>query len=111
MDACVSITDDIDQLTGAEWTEILPATPLGPGSRHLLECSSQAALVEGGTERSITTQSMFWDTLLTERSLKMDAIHTFTDRSQLGPVSHVRFNILPDGGVSRLRLWGKVKSH
>jgi len=26
----------------------------------------------------------------------------------LGEVSHVRFNIVPDGGVSRLRLWGKV---
>ncbi|HKR47404.1 MAG TPA: hypothetical protein VJU59_48385, partial [Paraburkholderia sp.] len=25
----------------------------------------------------------------------------------LGPVTHVRFNIFPDGGVSRLRLWGE----
>ncbi|WP_423221422.1 hypothetical protein, partial [Burkholderia contaminans] len=24
-----------------------------------------------------------------------------------GPVTHVRFNIFPDGGVSRLRLWGE----
>jgi allantoicase len=24
----------------------------------------------------------------------------------LGPVTHVRFNIFPDGGVSRLRLFG-----
>jgi allantoicase len=26
----------------------------------------------------------------------------------LGPVTHVRFNIIPDGGVSRLRLWGTL---
>jgi allantoicase len=23
-------------------------------------------------------------------------------------VTHVRFNIIPDGGVSRLRLWGEI---
>jgi len=71
-------------------------------------CSIQAAYVSGGTERSITTQSMFWDTLLPEQKLEMDAIHPFTELARLGPVTHVRFNIFPDGGVSRLRLWGKV---
>ncbi|TXG95874.1 MAG: hypothetical protein E6R15_05820, partial [Zoogloea sp.] len=24
-----------------------------------------------------------------------------------GTITHVRFNIFPDGGVSRLRLWGR----
>ena len=28
--------------------------------------------------------------------------------SKLGPITHVRLNIFPDGGVSRLRLFGKV---
>ncbi|MFP5339424.1 MAG: 6-carboxytetrahydropterin synthase, partial [Gammaproteobacteria bacterium] len=28
--------------------------------------------------------------------------------AKLGPVTHVRLNIFPDGGVSRLRLFGKV---
>ncbi|HRP96650.1 MAG TPA: allantoicase, partial [Rhodocyclaceae bacterium] len=38
-----------------------------------------------------------------------DAIHAFADEIQrFGPVTHVRLNIIPDGGVSRLRLWGKV---
>ena len=27
----------------------------------------------------------------------------------IGPVSHVRLNIIPDGGVSRLRLWGRPR--
>jgi allantoicase len=52
---------------------------------------------------------MFWHTLLPEQKLSMDAIHTFgAELQRLGPVSHVRFNIFPDGGVSRLRLWGRV---
>ncbi|ENO89926.1 allantoicase, partial [Thauera sp. 28] len=30
--------------------------------------------------------------------------------AKLGPITHVRLNIFPDGGVSRLRLWGKVEA-
>ncbi len=71
--------------------------------------SIQAACVDGGTDHSIVTQSMFWPVLIGEQKLSMDAIHTFSDElAVLGKVSHVRFNIIPDGGVSRLRLWGKV---
>ena len=63
----------------------------------------------GGTDRSVTTQSMFWPLLLPEQKLSMDAQHAFSDQlAKLGPVSHVRFNIFPDGGVSRLRLWGRL---
>lgn len=231
IEATVSESDDVDALKAARWTEILPATPLGPNSHHLLEsasdaawthlrvnifpdggiarlrvygqpvgkleaadpdqlvdlvalenggrpvswndasfgssvsslllpgrglnmgdgwetrrrrepgndwcvlelgalgviekievdtaffkgnypdrCSIQAAFVEGGTDRSATTQSMFWPVLLPEQKLSMDAEHAFTEQvARLGPVTHVRFNIFPDGGVSRLRLWGKVK--
>ena len=72
-------------------------------------CSIQAACVSGGTERSTTTQSMFWPTLLPEQPLRMDAVHLFADEIVgLGPVTHIRFNIIPDGGVSRLRLWGRI---
>ena len=71
-------------------------------------CSIQAACVSGGTDRSITTQSMFWQTLLPEQKLSMDAVHSFAEEIvQLGTITHVRFNIFPDGGVSRLRLWGR----
>jgi allantoicase len=36
-------------------------------------------------------------------------VHPFeTELASLGPVTHVRFNIFPDGGVSRLRLWGEL---
>ncbi|WP_293765060.1 allantoicase [uncultured Aquitalea sp.] len=72
-------------------------------------CSLQAAFVESGTDQSAVTQSLFWQTLLPEQALGMDAVHVFTEQvARLGPISHIRFNIFPDGGVSRLRLWGKT---
>ncbi|MDH3587407.1 MAG: allantoicase, partial [Gammaproteobacteria bacterium] len=41
--------------------------------------------------------------------LSMDQQHYFdTEVDGLGPVSHVRMSIYPDGGVSRLRLFGRV---
>ncbi|MGQ0800970.1 MAG: allantoicase [Pseudomarimonas sp.] len=71
-------------------------------------CSIQAMQVSGGTPESLVTQAMFWPTLLSEQSLHMNHQHYFTNEIvPLGPVSHVRFNIFPDGGVSRLRLRGR----
>ncbi|MDR6409414.1 allantoicase [Paraburkholderia terricola] len=72
-------------------------------------CSLQAARVTGGTDESLVTQAMFWPELLAEQKLQMDHVQTFADGiASLGPVTHVRFNIFPDGGVSRLRLWSDL---
>jgi len=72
-------------------------------------CSLQAAFVTGGTDQSLITQSMFWKTLMPPQKLGMDAIQKFeTEIETIGPVTHVRLNIIPDGGVSRLRLFGKI---
>jgi allantoicase len=50
-----------------------------------------------------------WKTLLAESKLKMDQQHYFDDRLEdIGPVSHVRVSIYPDGGISRVRLFGQV---
>ena len=74
-------------------------------------CSLQAALVEGGTTDSIITQSMFWPELLAPSKLEMDDVQEFTDAiNAIGPVSHVRLNLFPDGGVSRLRLLGRISN-
>ncbi|CDY76460.1 Allantoicase [Caballeronia glathei] len=72
-------------------------------------CSLQAAYVKGGTDSSLITQAMFWPVLLGEQKLQMDKQHFFeSELESLGPVTHVRFNIIPDGGVSRLRLFGTL---
>ncbi|WP_454828947.1 allantoicase [Paraburkholderia xenovorans] len=70
-------------------------------------CSLQGAFVTAGTDESLITQSMFWPVLLDEQKLEMDRLHSFAPE-RIAPVSHVRFNILPDGGVSRLRLIGRA---
>ena len=72
-------------------------------------CSIQAAYVPNSTDQSIATQSMFWPTLLSEHPLSADQNHQFELTNTVGQISHIRLNIIPDGGVSRLRLWGMVK--
>ncbi|WP_341676457.1 allantoicase [Niveibacterium sp. SC-1] len=71
-------------------------------------CSLQAARIPGGSDQSLITQSMFWPELLAPQKLQMDSEHSFAKLADLGPVTYVRFNIFPDGGVSRLRLFGRV---
>lgn len=70
-------------------------------------CALQAACMGERPRPTLVTQSMFWPELLAPQKLSMDAIHRFS-AAPLGVVTHVRFNIFPDGGVSRLRLFGKA---
>ena len=50
-----------------------------------------------------------WQTLLPEMKLQMDQQHYFeAELTDLGPVSHVRMSIYPDGGVSRFRAFGQL---
>jgi len=70
-------------------------------------CSIQAAHMRQGTDASLITQSMFWPELLAEQKLEMDREHFF-DAAPMGRITHVKLNIFPDGGISRLRLWGTL---
>ena len=72
-------------------------------------CSIQAASMVGGTETSLITQSMFWPVLLPQQRLQMDHQHYYEQEIQpLGAITHIRLNIFPDGGVSRLRLLSRL---
>ena len=71
-------------------------------------CSLQAALSPHLQEEALVAQAMFWDEVLNYRELTADSIHTF-DLKKLGAVSHVKLNIYPDGGVSRVRVFGEAK--
>jgi allantoicase len=49
-----------------------------------------------------------WRELLSRTVLEADRQHTFgSTLPPAGAVTHVRFNIFPDGGVARLRLFGR----
>ncbi len=49
-----------------------------------------------------------WQPILDEAKLQMDHIHSFSGEAvkAIGPVTHVRYCMYPDGGTSRLRLFG-----
>ena len=50
-----------------------------------------------------------WVSLLAETKLEPHRRHFFAGEVQkTPPVSHVRLNIFPDGGVSRLRVHGRL---
>jgi allantoicase len=69
--------------------------------------SLEGAMFASDAEAS--NDSPLWRTLLPEMKLKMDQQHYFDDALEdIGKVSHVRMSIYPDGGISRLRLFGQV---
>lgn len=60
-------------------------------------------------ESDLASASADWPVFLHESKLEMDMQHYFSDALQdVGVVSHVRLNIFPDGGVSRVRLYGRI---
>jgi len=49
-----------------------------------------------------------WRELVPSTTLRANARHRMPIARQARiPVTHVRLNIFPDGGVARLRLWGR----
>lgn len=59
------------------------------------------------TEAEIS-QSETWKPILPRQKLQMDHIHDYAGAilQAVGPVTHVRYAMYPDGGTSRLRLFG-----
>ena len=56
------------------------------------------------------TDEIVWQELLPNTKLQAHTLHSFADEiTDCGTVTHVRFNIFPDGGVSRLRLYGRIE--
>lgn len=70
--------------------------------------SIQAVYAPDTPDATLVTQSMFWDTLLEPQALSADNVVTFSDLKIDKPITHIRVNIFPDGGISRVRLFGKV---
>lgn len=70
--------------------------------------SLQAARLAPMDDALVLNQAMHWPSLLAETPVRGGANESVTSGlADIGPVSHVRLNIFPDGGVSRLRLWGR----
>ncbi len=72
-------------------------------------CSIEACIA--GKDDEVINDKVEWRSLLAAQKLRADHEHEFVKEiNQLPGVTHVRLNIFPDGGVSRLRLFGKKKA-
>lgn len=72
-------------------------------------CIIEGCRLGKGEEEKLGTDSIQWTTVLPPSKLSADHEHFFEEQiTNKGPFTHVRMVILPDGGVSRLRLWGRI---
>jgi len=69
-------------------------------------CSLEAIYVAKKDDEHVSLESAGWKEVLPRMLLRANQRHFFRKLQEVGAVSHVRFNIYPDGGVSRLRIFG-----
>jgi allantoicase len=73
------------------------------------QVSMHAASLPASGIADLAGQCMSWPALLEPQYLEADHVHTFREQlCDIGPVSHVRVNMHPDGGMSRVRLFGRI---
>lgn len=69
-------------------------------------CSLEVCTTDKGLDY-LTSDDCPWRPLLAQTSLQPNTRHVFEAALlSAGQTTHVRFQIFPDGGVARLRLWG-----
>jgi allantoicase len=70
-------------------------------------CSIEAANIP--VNMDVNDAKVEWKELLPKSKLKADFEHDFEKEvNDIGAITHVRLFMYPDGGISRLRLWGYV---
>jgi allantoicase len=88
------------------------------GSVHRLEIDTSffkgnapgSAWVEGVDSPGVPTELITtpWRVILAQTPLRPHTVHRFDQVLDAGPVTHLRLNIDPDGGVARLRAFGTI---
>jgi allantoicase len=63
--------------------------------------------IEGANSNSNKINQLKWQPLLSKKKTKANSHHYFTVNSDK-VFTHIKFNIFPDGGVARLRLYGSI---
>jgi len=80
-------------------------------------CSIEACNVEAPEPEDLCddrrddliTGKVGWQEILAPAKLGPDAVHVYQgELAKHGPFTHVRLNIYPDGGISRLRVFGRI---
>jgi len=75
-----------------------------PDSCSLEVCHAACEITESGSLAALP-----WKEILPKSKLKADSLHVYEKEiADAGEVTHARFHIYPDGGVARLRIFGKL---
>ena len=74
-------------------------------------CSIQAAYLSGfQNNKNIFRKSKKWKMLLKKTKLQADKKHNFYNKLlKKSKINYIRLNIFPDGGISRVRIFGRAK--
>lgn len=73
-------------------------------------CSLEACDADATSPGAVLNSSQIWKEILPRTTLQAHTRHQFENEiTNVGPVTHVRLNIFPDGGVGRLRVFGTVQ--
>ncbi len=70
-------------------------------------CSLEASAAGDSSVNSTNASSLVWEEVLANTKLKANRLHIFKNVQHRGVATCVRFQIYPDGGVSRLRIFGQ----
>ena len=71
--------------------------------------SINSAYLPQDCDENLAPRSLYWDELLPAQALQMDKQHYFkSEITESGLITHLRINIHPDGGLSRVRFFGKT---
>ena len=85
-------------------------------TRHFKGNYPDSCLIEGchlamEDENQLSDPGLHWTTILPQTKLSADSKHAFKkELASQEPFTHVRLTIFPDGGVSRMRLLGRIKN-
>ncbi len=73
-------------------------------------CSLEVCHAPGATPEQVSSGDNKWQEILARTKLQAHTRHTYESALEGTAVAatHARFNIYPDGGVARLRLWGRL---
>jgi allantoicase len=107
------------RVPGHDWVVLRLATPghiqrVEVDTNHFKGNYPESFSLEGaafeGRIHDFIDSHIPWKTLLPRTKLGPHERHYFdSEIVEGGPFSHVRLNIFPDGGISRLRLWGTAE--
>lgn len=72
-------------------------------------CLVEGCYISNDQEKDILSESIEWKTILPQSKLQADFEHVFEKEiNNKETFTHVRLTIFPDGGISRMRLWGNI---